>query len=239
MPLDQESFNPSDDSGFSAGDDNIKWMSERHVACVFLLDTSGSMSGQPIKELNKGIQEFKTQTLNNPTFDEHTKSCIDVAVVTFDNEAKIIQDFVPIEKMEIPPLSTGGMTAMGAALNLGLDMITERKRIYNELGTPYYRPWIFCITDGGPNDDYLGAVQRLKEMEANKGVLGYCVGVSGFSKNVMAQIFDITRIFELTDLDFTALFQFVSNSLGAIRNSDPAAGNTIDAPAPNNLKLAF
>ena len=238
MPLEQESFNPADDSGFSAGDD-VKWMSERHVACVFLLDTSGSMNGRAIDELNKGITEFKRQTLNNSTFDEHTKSCIDVAIVSFDSEVKIIQDFVPVDRMECPKLVTGGMTCMGEALSIGMDMVNERKRVYRELGTPYYRPWIFCITDGYPTDDYIRVAEQLKEMERNNGVLGYCVGVSGFSKDLMSQIFEKERIFELTDLNFTSLFQFVSNSLGAIRNSDPSAGNSIDAPAPNNLRLAF
>ena len=238
MPLSQEPFNAEDDSGFSAGDD-VKWMSERHVACVFLLDTSGSMSGTPINELNKGIAAFKDQTLNKAGFDEHTKACIDVAFVTFNSDVEIVQDFVPVERMEVPTLRANGMTCMGKALDLAMDMVTERKRIYRELGTPYYRPWIFCITDGGPNDDYLGAVQRLKEMERNNGVLGYCVGVTNFSKDLMTQIFEKGRIFELTDLDFTSLFQFLSNSLGAIRNSDPAAGNEIDVPKPENLRLSF
>ena len=32
---------------------------EPRCPCVLLLDTSGSMAGQPIRELNDGIQAFK------------------------------------------------------------------------------------------------------------------------------------------------------------------------------------
>ena len=141
--------------------------------------------------------------------------------------------------MEVPTLKADGMTAMGAGLNKAMDMITERKRIYNELGTPYHRPWIFCITDGGPNDEYLGPMNRLKQMEYNKGVLAYCVGVDGFDSQTMGEIFDKNRIFALENLDFTSLFEFVSNSLGTIRESDPSGGREIEVQAPNTLKLAF
>ena len=237
MPLSQRSF--MDEDSFSSKDEDVKWISERHVACVFLLDVSSSMAGRAIKQLNKGLQTFKEQTLNNPSFDAHTKSCIDVALITFSDKAEVIQDFVPIEDMETPVLQADGMTAMGAALNLAMDIITERKQRYNDLGTPYYRPWIFCITDGEPNDNYADAIFRLKQMEQNKGVLGYCVGVEHFDRSVMASIFEQSRIFELKNLDFPALFEFVSNSLGAIRESDPNCGREIDVPAPSTLKLAF
>jgi uncharacterized protein YegL len=102
---------------------------------------------------------------------------------------------------------------MGEAIDWALDLITQQKARYNELGTPYYRPWLFCITDGEPTDDCHSAAARLKQMEQDKKVLGYCVGVENFNKEIMAKIFDLSRIFELTNLDFPGLFKFVSNIL--------------------------
>jgi uncharacterized protein YegL len=43
-------------------------------------------------------------------------------------------------------------------------MITMRKKLYRDNGTPYYRPWIFLITDGAPtdNDAWKNAAVRIK-----------------------------------------------------------------------------
>ena len=81
-------------------DEPVKYVTEKHVACVFLLDTSSSMnSNEAIKQLNEGLRVFKQQTLSS--LDTHAKACIDVAVVTFDSDVKVIQDFAPVEEMEI------------------------------------------------------------------------------------------------------------------------------------------
>ncbi|MDR3343162.1 MAG: VWA domain-containing protein [Treponema sp.] len=219
---------------------NIRWISERHVACAFLLDTSGSMgTNDAIGKLNEGLRTFKTQTMNDSQFDEHTKACIDVALISFGPNVVLRQDFVPVSEMEPPVLSADGQTPMGEALNMAMDIIAEQKKRYNDSSTPYYRPWIFCITDGEPNDSYQGAVQRLRKMEDENRILGYCVGVENFNRAVMATIFNKERIFELKNLDYPSLFKFVSSSLAAARNSGETSGGAVAQEAPSTLKMAF
>ncbi len=223
----------SDDVGING----IHWITERHVACVFILDTSGSMStDDAIGKLNAGLRAFKEQTIYDSSSDnEHTKACIDIALVSFGPDVQVIQDFTAVSEMQIPTLSANGSTPMGAAIDKALDMITSQKQKYNELGTPYYRPWVFCITDGGPNDSYESAARRLKEMEDATKVLGYCVGTENFDRYTMTRIFNTERIFELKNLNFPALFEFVSSSLSTVRNSDPSCGRTVAVEAPSDL----
>lgn len=218
------------------GTGGIQWITERHVACVFLLDTSGSMGNDDaIGKLNAGLRTFKEQTVNDASFDEHTKACIDVALISFGPDVRVQQEFTAVSEMVPPTLTANGGTPMGAAIDKALDMIAEQKARYNDLGTPYYRPWIFCITDGGPNDSYAAAAQRLKEMEDATKVLGYCVGVANFDRRTMASIFNTERIFELENLNFPALFKFVSSSLATVRNSDPNGGRSVAVEAPSDL----
>jgi uncharacterized protein YegL len=225
------------------GTGGVRWITERHVACVFLLDTSGSMrKNDAIGKLNDGLKVFKKQTVEDATFDEHTKACIDVALVTFGSGVRVQQDFVAVSEMIPPTLTASGDTPMGAAINVALDMITAQKEKYNSLGTPYYRPWVFCITDGQPNDSYEAAAQRLQQMEADTKVLGYCVGVEEFDRKTVASIFNPERIFELDNLNFPALFKFVSSSLTTVRNSDPSGGRSVEVEAPKDLhtlRIAF
>ena len=212
-------------------DTPVKYSTEKHVACVFLLDTSGSMEmNNAIGQLNMGLKAFKEQTLSS--MDARAKACIDVAIVTFDSRVNVVQDFTPVEDMVVPILTAQGQTVMGEALEKGMDMITQQKNIYNYAGTPYFRPWIFCITDGGPNDNYIDAAERLKWMEENKKVVAYCVGVENFRVDIMREIFNENNIFGLKNCDFTELFKFVSSSLAAVRtSSDDSSSIDVDAPA--------
>lgn len=230
LPMNQEDT-IQDDIGINA----LRWASEKHVACVFLLDTSGSMSNNDaIGKLNEGLRIFKEQTVNDSRFDEHTKACIDVAIISFGPTVKVIQDFMPVNEMTPPTLTANGGTPMGGALNMALDMITQQKEKYNFNGTPYFRPWVICITDGEPNDSYQAAAQRLKQMEDNKKVLGYCVGVENFNKNIITNIFNSNRIFELDNLNFPALFEFFSGSLSVVRNSD-ANGSSVEVEVSKDI----
>lgn len=243
MAIFQKPFGSKSDKTEDVGTGGLQWITERHVACVFLLDTSGSMiDNNAIGKLNEGLRAFKQQTVTDTTFDEHTKACIDVALISFGPSVVLQQDFVPVSMMNPPTLSADGGTPMGGALDMAFGIIEQQKARYNDLGTPYFRPWIFCITDGEPNDNYRGAAQRLKQLENDKKVLGYCVGVENFNRTTMASIYNIERIFELRNLNFPDLFRFVSSSLASVRNSDPNAGDSVEVVAPTDLhkiKMSF
>lgn len=214
-------------------DEPVKYVTEKHVACVFLLDTSSSMNNnEAIKQLNEGLRVFKQQTLSS--LDTHAKACIDVAVVTFDSYVNVIQDFAPVEEMELPELEAYGNTAMGEALETAMDMVATQKNNYKNAGTPYFRPWIFCITDGGPTDDYREPAERLKYLENNKKVVAYCVGVDGFRADIMKQIFDPNNIYGLKNCDFRGLFKFVSDSMRGVANSTEESGS-LNIPAPDTM----
>lgn len=191
----------------------IEVPSEYHIACVLLLDTSGSMAGDPIEKLNEGVRLFKKQIVEDKTFGSTTSKCIDVAIVTFGSPVQILQKFEPVTKMITTSFEANGSTPLGEALDIALSMIEWQKKRYNEAGVPYYRPWIFSITDGAPDKDneLYSATQKLKFMEANKKVLSYCVGVRGFDRETMKSIF--SKVYELKDINFPKLFEFLANSL--------------------------
>jgi len=96
---------------------------EPRVPCVLLLDTSGSMSGSPIAELNEGLITLK-DTLSA---DSLARKRAEIAIVTFGGVVTTIQDFVTAEQFQPPQLQTSGSTPMGQAIIQGLDMIAQRK----------------------------------------------------------------------------------------------------------------
>lgn len=207
---------------------------EAHLACVLLLDTSGSMIGDPIYSLNQALCDFKEKV----SMDEMAQKRVDIAIVEFNDVARVVQDFTPILQMQPDTLHASGATAMGAGINLAIDMVKERNRFYNSMGTPAFKPWIFMITDGLPTDDIEGAIRRIRE-EESKGVHGklkfFALGVAGYDKETLFRL--TNRVMELRDTDFSGIFNWMSESMVAIsvsRVNDEASL----PPLPENARKA-
>ncbi len=191
---------------------------EPRCPCVLLLDTSGSMQGAPINALNEGLRSFKDDLINNSLASRR----VEVSVITFDYNVKVVQGFVTADQFQLPVLTAQGSTHAGAAIHKALDIIQRRKAQYRANGVAYYRPWIFMITDGeaqGETENMLEkAAQRIKEEEANKGVAFFTVGVENANMTRLSQISVRTPI-KLKGLNFTELFLWLSASMSAVSHS--------------------
>lgn len=186
---------------------------EPHLACVLLLDTSGSMEGEPIKSLNEAINNFKEQT----STDDLARKRVDIAIVEFNSHARVVQDFVPLPQMQPVELEASGLTAMGEGINLAIDLVKDRNRFYATMGTPCFKPWIFMITDGAPTDDIEEAKARILE-EESKGKHGklkfWSVGVPGYSKETLTSL--SKRVIESEEAAFKDIFNWLSESMVTI-----------------------
>ena len=143
-------------SGFEEMGNVVDNVGERHIACVLLVDTSGSMAGASINELNQGLLEFG----NALDQDEHARGVADVCVISFNSNVETVVPFCPAANYSAPTLSAGGLTSMNEAVIAGLDAIEERKQLYRQLGCSYYRPWMFLLTDGEPTDQNIRSRDR-------------------------------------------------------------------------------
>ncbi len=194
-------------------------VNDQHLACVLLLDTSSSMrNGNAIDKLNRAIHIFKEQC----SADDALRRGLDIAVVTFDSTVTVVQEFTPIEQMATPTLEANGQTSMGMGLTVAIDLLERRKAQYKEIGIPYHRPWIFMISDGAPNDDYAPAFQRVNDMQKQKKLELWAVGVPGYDREILAAL--TQRVIELDEgLQFAGLFEWLSSSLSTKTQSKPDA----------------
>ncbi|CEJ45438.1 vWA domain-containing protein [Umezakia ovalisporum] len=191
---------------------------EPRCPCVLLLDTSGSMQGDPIEALNKGLLSLKDELMKNPLAARR----VEVAIITFDSHVNIVQEFVTADQFNPPILTAQGLTTMGAAIHKALDMVQERKFLYRANGIAYYRPWVFMITDGEPQGelDQLieQAAQRLQGDEANKRVAFFTVGVENANMTRLSQLAVRTPL-KLKGLNFIEMFVWLSASMSAVSHS--------------------
>ena len=201
---------------------------EPRCPCLLLLDTSTSMRGRPIAELNDGLQAFKAQLMA----DAMATQRVEVAVVTF-GPVRVQSQFQTADAFTPPTLDANGDTPLGAAVDQGLDMLDARKRAYKEAGVAYYRPWVFLITDGAPTDPWQGAAARVREGDSagRKAFSFFAVGVEGADMGTLAQLCSPERPpLKLRGLHFRELFSWLSSSLGGVAKSQP--GQVVALPAP-------
>ena len=86
----------------------------RRLPVYLLLDTSGSMSGEPIEAVKNGVQIMISSLRQNPQAIETAF----LSVITFDSVAQQIIPLTDLASFQMVNISATGVTALGEALKL-------------------------------------------------------------------------------------------------------------------------
>ncbi len=201
------------------------------IACAILLDTSFSMDGEPIEQLNKGFALFCDEIKN----DELAQKRAEVIVITFGGSANVAIPFTEGRDLQPRRFTASGATPLGSALNVALDQLDSQKAAYRQSGLEYYRPWLFVITDGAPTDGAVfdNAAERVRRVEAAKGVSVFGIGVGQAADlDKLSRISAQRQPMPLSSTNFSEFFKWLSASLSVVSASQGHGPN--DAGADRN-----
>ncbi len=157
---------------------------KRTLHLVYLIDTSGSMSGTKISSVNHAMAE-SLQALQDSVRDLEEAEVL-VRAVTFESSARWhIATPTPVAAVRWSPVSTGGSTQMGEALRLLAKEMTA-ERMGDQRG---YAP-VFCLmSDGQPTDDFRGGLQALLATPWGKRAARTAIAIGADADRDMLQEF--------------------------------------------------
>jgi len=191
------------------------------------------MEGHRIEALNAGLQTLHDNLLS----DTVAARRIEIAIVTFDDHVRVVQEFVTVDKFHPPSLAASGSTHMAGGIERALNLIEARKETYRKSDIFYYRPWVFMITDGQPEGEpeeaVAKAVRRLRADEEGKRVAFFAVAVEGADMRRLRAMVVRTPL-ELEGLDFKGLFLWLSASMQSVSRSQ--AGDKVVLPPMGWIK---
>lgn len=126
----------------------------RPLPVIVLADVSGSMASEgKITALNRAVRDM----VSSFAAEEEGRAEIQVAIITFGDSSQLHTELQPAGQIEWADMSAGGLTPMGAAMELAADLIDDREAIPARA----YRPTVVLVSDGIPTDDWATGLRRL------------------------------------------------------------------------------
>ncbi|MDR1385315.1 MAG: VWA domain-containing protein [Planctomycetaceae bacterium] len=215
----------SDD--LAVGIEELISVQSNRVPVVLCLDASASMTGAPMRELNEGIRLF----INSVKEDSVASSSVELCVVTFADDARVISDFRLLANLQFDQLnSTGGRTNLGGGVMMALDLLEQRKEHYKKVGVEYYQPWMVLMTDGCPNvGTHFDAADRAIRLEADRKLVVFPIGIGNDADmNELAKFSKRHSPLKLKGLNFCQFFDWLSKSVSRVSQSMPGEKVTLD-----------
>lgn len=210
----------------------------RRLPVYILLDTSGSMRGEPIHSVNVGLQSMLSGLRQDP----YALESVHLSIITFDIEAREYLPLTPLEQVQLAQVEVPsvGATFMGAALELLIERVDAdvRKSTMDAKGD--WRPLLFIMTDGSPSDMYAYQQAIPQVQQRNFASIVACAAGPKAKQEHLLQLTD--RVVVLDSMDaasFASFFKWVSASVVAGSSS---AGLTEDIslpPPPPEVQLVL
>lgn len=209
----------------------------RRLPVYLLLDTSGSMSGEPIEAVKNGVQVMISSLRQNPQAIETAF----LSVITFDSVAQQIIPLTDLASFQMVDIKATGVTALGDALKLVSNKIDNEvaKTTMEQKGD--WKPLVFIMTDGIPTDDWQSGLNEFKQRKTAFTVA--CAAGSGADTDILKQITE--NVVSLDTADSASIgkfFQWVTASIGVSSTKVEDSGKDISGlnelpPPPAELNI--
>ena len=208
----------------------------RRLPVYLLIDTSGSMKGEPIESVKVGIEAMLSSLRQEP----YALESVNISIITFDREIKILAPLTPLEDFQLPEIVVpeSGPTHTGAALEVLCKQVDKEVRLSTLERKGDWMPLLFLLTDGKPSDIQVYNQIVLEVKKRHFASIVACAAGMHAKVEPLKQL--TNQVFSLDTLDSTSFkkfFQWVSASIEIGNKSVGLANNIELPPAPEEVNM--
>lgn len=210
----------------------------RRLPVYLLLDTSGSMRGEPIEAVNTGLRVMLSSLRQDP----HALETVHIAIITFDAEAKLLVPLTALDELQSPEITTpeSGPTHLG----LALELLTRQLRQDLIRSTPErkgdWAPFLFVMTDGKPSDtmlfeDHIPIVRKL----GFANIVGCLAGPKARRQDLEPLCDHVVALDTMDSASFNGFFRWVTSTIAGGSRSMGVQGDMPLPPPPAEIQLVI
>ena len=180
----------------------------RRLPVYLLLDTSGSMYGEPIEAVKNGVQVLVSTLRSDP----YALETAYLSIITFNSTAQQLTPLTELANFQQPEIEASGCTSLGAALSLLAQKVDQEVTKTTPEVKGDWKPLVFIMTDGVPTDDITQGLAAFKNCKF--GMVVACAAGKGADQNVLKKITESVVSLDTTDsATIKSFFKWVSASI--------------------------
>lgn len=216
----------------SALHENVAETTKQRAFPLFLVvDTSASMSGEPIERLSVSIKNLLDALLQTTSAGVVPL----VSIVSFGSEAREIIPLSPLTADTLRfALQPSGATALGSALHL----VASRLADGSQFPRRHLRPMVMIFTDGLPTDDWQSGLNALNATTLGRNARKICVAFGDLQDLSVLKAIAAESVISVPDITniqgLSSFFTWVSSSVRGVSDSETGAAQ-IDLPPMTDI----
>lgn len=208
----------------------------RRLPVYLVLDTSGSMSGEPIEAVKNGVQVMISSLRQNPQAIETAF----ISVITFGSSATQVVPLTDLASFQMVDLKASGTTSLGEALKLVSTCMDREVARTTAEQKGDWKPLVFIMTDGLPTDDWQSGLSEFKKRKTAYTVA--CAAGAGADPSILKQITDSVVQIDTDMSSISKFFAWVTASIGVSSTKVEDTGKEVAGlnelpPPPKELNI--
>jgi len=202
----------------------------RRLPVYILIDTSGSMQGEPIEAVKVGLADMVATLRQDP----YALETVCISIITYDKDVKQIVPLTPLEDLQLPVITTpeSGPTHTGAALKMLCEKYDQEVNRGSKEQKGDWMPLLFVLTDGKPSDiqEYENIIPIVKRHNFTN-IVACAAGPKAQTEPLKKLTDNVVSLDTMDSGTFRKFFQWISMQV-QVGGKSVGTTDSVELPAP-------